>query len=145
MLHLIRWKEFVEGSMTITGVYYLGVIVYYRKGIIASLKGWRDSFIFRRKTPGNTAAADDNQDTALLHFLLTEQVVLELKKVISKVATDKVELPDVLSSIGTVLRQYAELKHTPYGKALNKFIIRECKSNNTVLLDERQLERLWNG
>src|SRR5450631_59466 len=147
MLKMISWSQLIEATLALAGIYYLVVsVLYFRREIKALLKGEKPG----KKGAGNksnpagkgsspAANSDAPADDTPQEFLLTEKIVAELKKVIEKVIRDGVEREDLLRSIARVLEPHGSLENTPYGIAINNFIIRECASMYSVHLDEREV------
>jgi hypothetical protein len=148
MIQTISWKEFIEVLLVLSAGYYLVILVlYYRKDIGSLVKGQRLGKSLSTGTPGTKALdsrwTGDPGGKICPEFLLTENMVAELRGRIKKAKDDGVETADLLKAIAHVLRHHVELRNTPYGKAINKFIIRECSSNHSVRLDEHEAMRLW--
>ena len=144
MLKGISWGECIEATLIMASIYY-GVIValYYRKEIWGVLKGRRQGSLGGNEKSGPIIPAPQPAGTIPQDFVLMEQIVAELKRVIKKVMDDQVEREDMLRSIAHVLEPYSHLENTPYGIAINHFIIRECETNYSVHLSEDEVGKLW--
>src|ERR1700691_3761809 len=104
MLKGISWGDCIEATLMIASIYY-GVIValYYRKEIWHVLKGRRSGKPAGNEKSGPLVPAPQLAGTIPQDFVLTEQIVAELKRVIKKVMDDQVEREDMLQSIAHVL------------------------------------------
>jgi hypothetical protein len=144
MLKGISWGECIEATLMMASIYY-GVIValYYRKEIWRVLKGRRPGKPGGNEKSGPILPAPALAGTIPQDFVLTEKIVSELKRVIKKVMDDHVEREDMMRSIAHVLESHTHLENTPYGIAINHFIIRECETNYSVHLSEDEVGKLW--
>jgi hypothetical protein len=144
MLNSISWADCIEVTLLMVSIYY-GVIVtlYYRKEVWGVFTGRRPVDPGEPPTPGPVVPALQMENAIPEDFVLTEQIVAELKRVIKKVMDDEVEREDMLLSIAHVLEPYAHLENTPYEIAINHFIIHECETNYSVHLSEDEVGSLW--
>ena len=143
MLKSISWGECIEVTLMMAAFYYLVIGgLYYRKELLGVFKGQRLG------SPGATTksgmvASPPPANTVPQDFALTEQIVAEVKRVVKKVMDDQVEREDMLGSVAHILEPYTHLENTPYGIAINHFIIRECETNYSVHLNEDEVRKLW--
>jgi hypothetical protein len=144
MLKSISWAACIETLLSMAGIYYLVIgLMYYRKEIVALVKGKGLGSSREKATPGEADTGNKPADNTPEDFLLTERIVSELKVVIKKVMDDQVEREDLLGSIAHSLEGHGHLKNTPYAVAINHFIVFECETNYSVHLNEEEVMKLW--
>jgi hypothetical protein len=146
MLKMISWQTFLEVITVAVVVYYVVVtFVYYRSPIRAFLKS-----VSSKKKEGDNASVpleatpqpNKKEEQIQDDFKLAATVSEQLKQVIQRTATDKVERQDVVESLRYHLQKYKHLRGTSYATAISNAIQRELK-NHGQQLNEVELNSIW--
>ena len=140
MLKSISWGSFFSFLAVLVVLYYLALAVYFRQFLIKKLRSRKRSDL----TPsanGTGLSVSGGEPPA--EFVLTERVAGDLKRILQKVGSDKVEREDVLLSIKSYLKEVIHLKNTPYGLAINNLIVIECRNKCDVDLSAEEVRSLW--
>lgn len=150
-------------------VYYVYVVGrFYRKEIISFLRGKRGAGQAPGKPvrpgagkaglplagPGGDVVPDPRQPklfqgteegagAAPELFKVMEKVVGVLKSVVAQAVAGGTEKEELLDHIQEVLAGYGHLRGTPYQESINRFLMKTCSSNFSLVLGDMDLVDLW--
>lgn len=159
----ISWTNYIIVIILILAIYYLfiGIRFYYHE-----LK----NFVGKRKFqlhpahnelshgPGNM---DNNGEDERVHseplqaqnsfggtpddaFQEVEHLIGRLKEVIEEASRKKYIKQEFLQYLKLILKEYPEIKNSPFQPAINELIISECERYGSIMLSENEVVMLWN-
>lgn len=151
----ISWLQYLMVAAPVICCYYLYVAVKYYRTDIQDLLGQKQRDFSPEWTeteagpipetlsattdgPG-TDTSDQQQD----QFDQIEKLVGDLKYRIAQAAGTNTLKGALAESLTAAIRQYPELKNTPYKTAINELIVYECAQQNLATLSETEVEGLW--
>ncbi len=77
-------------------------------------------------------------------FKQVESLVEKLKNAIAEASTKKQVHPELMYYLRLLIKEFPDLKYSPYRSAINELIISECEKLGTAL-NEEEAENLWKG
>ena len=86
---------------------------------------------------------EETGDSAPELFTVMEKVVGTLKGVVNQAVAEGIHKEELMDHFREVLGNYHYLKGTPYQGNIDRFLVRTCSSNFSLVLEDRELVDLW--
>lgn len=77
-------------------------------------------------------------------FQEIEQLIIRLKEVIAGTANKKCVKEEFIRYIQLILKEYPDLKSSPFQPAISELIVSECEKYGFVTLSEEEVVLFWN-
>jgi hypothetical protein len=154
MFDSITWTNYITGVLLITATYYILVGIRFYS---LDLKHFFSSGFKKRPTviseyspavaPAVQAAAVQ-MELSFAHtsddtFRQVEGLIEKLKKAIEEAARNASFKEEFIYSLTLILKDYTDLKGTPFQSAIHELIMAECEKLGFLTLDEKEMHRLW--
>jgi len=157
MFNNISWSSYLLITAVITAIYYFLIgVIYYRNEITKILFSRNSDFI-------NTSAKQKNKNTIInseddfeeLNDLqqnekedvhqsyLVHELMNELNKVFKKASDKKFLKEELILALQLTLRNYLQLKESPFSGAINSLIELESQSQCSIYLNDDEMKLLW--
>jgi hypothetical protein len=153
----ISWLQFFMVAAPVISAYYLYVAIRYYRSSIQEL-------LNRHARENDPETFDDGKDIAAaehdpplpvsqeeplpeaddeLQFDLIEKLVGELKARITQAGRENLMKGELAAALSENIRNYPELRNTPYKRQINELILFECAQQKITALSEADAEMLW--
>jgi hypothetical protein len=129
MLQSVSWKQYFVCILIATFLYYLFVWIVFFKARLALLPGISN---FRQISLHGDDQADEVLTTA-------QHITDELRPLF----TDRTTKNELLLSLNSKLKRYAEWEEPGFRKVINEFIAVECEVKCSIHLSERDIAEVW--
>ena len=146
MFSKISWHSFILTIVILLIVYYIIIgILYYRNDILRLLKEG-----FRIKAFQNPVA--DTRLSALTEktvkgdpslFNQVHELMDELKNIFLEAASQNFHKEELLMALQSKLKNYRNLKTTPFQTAINNHISQTASSICNTTFEDSELRQLW--
>lgn len=156
MFTKISWTDyFIAIGLLITGYYLFVGLRYYSNDLKELNSGKRKlkfgkkpvhkleskSYLVTEKTDHLPDANFElNTDDEMAEV---EHLVERLKGVIAEASGKKLIPEEFIQYLELVLREYPNIRNSPYRSSINELITSECEKYGTVTLSEEEIELLW--
>lgn len=154
MFSTISWSHFFFTLAVMLGVYYLCLLVYFRKELLHHLSTHAGS---HQRTTGarhhsnkehrydgdHLATSIDNKENHSGLFSIVQELLPDLQDVFQTASRKGYVKEELLFALQSKLEPYHQLKLTPFQRAVNNFMEAECYSLCSIQLDEQDLDYLW--
>ena len=154
MFSTISWSHFFFTLAVLLGVYYLCLLVYFRRELFYHLSTHagshqRTTGVTHHSNKGHTYDGDllatsiDNREDHSGLFPLVQELLPDLKAVFQTASRKGYVKKELVFALQSKLEPYHQLKHTPFQRALNNLMETECYSECSIQLEEKDLDCLW--
>lgn len=144
MLEGISWGQFTEFMLVATSGYYVYVLGrYYRREIVARLRGRPEPKAKGAGPPGTKTGVQPGEDAGGVMFKAMEEAIGHLKAITAQAVANKMDSENMLDHVRELLGRYRQLKGTAYESAVNNFLVRTCSTNFSVALSDAEVKALW--
>ena len=162
MLKNISGVDYLVVIALLVALYYLIIILFfYSNELKEILKGKRklsfksapEQIEFLEQDYSRDSSSSRENEAQLVHkpfvetsdetFEEVEQLITGLQFLIASHADEKIEKPEFVSRISSLLKLHPDLKNSLFIPVINELIIAECEKYKYVLLTEEEILELW--
>jgi len=140
MFYSVSWHGFLVAVIIAVGLYYSVLLtVLYRYDIMKIL---REGLPKKDKKVPHPVTGDKAAREPVL-FAGVNDLLEELKTLFENAAAKQYHPEELLQALRSTLKNYRQLKDTPFQEAAGKHIMQSAESLCNITLDEDDVKRLW--
>lgn len=150
VLSQVSWKYYNWTVAIIAALYYAYVIRRYYIAELQYLFSQVKYWLYNPALKGSQVRSlEEKEDSENEHVSPTNlenasDLTRRIHEFFSGISSTSPTKEDMQKYLRLLLKEYEELRHEPVRQAINQFILSECEKHCTVLLSEKDVERLWN-